>query len=240
MGTGGGALLAVDREHYTILQSEVSMNSVSAKIQSTMGIGDWWLTVVYGPQEDSGKLQFLQELRAIRNNIPERWLVVGDFNTILQAQDKSNANLNRRMMGEFRKAVDDMQLKELKLMGRRFTWSNDRTQTRIDSAFCTADWDLMLPDCNLQALSSLVSDHCPLLMVGNTSSKGSEASDSRFFGRGCLGIMKLFSKRGGPTLPLSTLSCGCTSSCSAPARGSDSGPGRELGTSGCFSLQHSN
>lgn len=74
-------------------------------------------------------------------------------------------------MGAFRRLLDDLELKELKLQGRKFTWSNNRTQTRIDRAFCTAEWDLMLPDCTLQAVSSLVSDHCPLLLVGNTSIK---------------------------------------------------------------------
>ena len=69
-------------------------------------------------------------------------------------------------MGVFRSWKNDLQLKELSLRGRKFTWSNDVTQTRIDRAFCTAEWDLMLPGCNLQALSSSVSDHSPLLMVG--------------------------------------------------------------------------
>ena len=85
--------------------------------------------------QDNIELQFLRELRNISNSIPEKWLVIGDFNLKLQAQDKSNNNLNRRVMGEFKKAVDDLELKELKLKGRRFTWSNDTTQTRIDRAF---------------------------------------------------------------------------------------------------------
>ena len=92
--------------------------------------------------------------------------MIGDFNLILRAQDKSNSNVNTRLMGVFRNWVNDLELKELSLNGRRFTWSNDRTQTRIDRAFCTTDWDLMLPGCNLQALSSSVSDHSPLLLLG--------------------------------------------------------------------------
>ena len=165
-GTRGGALLAVHEDYYRILQTEVRGHSVSAKLQPTTGVGEWWLTVVYGPQEDGEKIQFLQKPRDLRQFLSDRWLVIGDFNLILQAQDKSNSNLNRRMMGTFRSWVNDLELKELSLQGRRFTWSNDVTQTRIDRAFCTSDWDLMLPGCALQALSSSVSDHCPLLLVG--------------------------------------------------------------------------
>lgn len=96
----------------------------------------------------------------------DKWLVLGDFNLILQACDKSNDNLNRRLLGAFRDVVRDLELKELNLRGRKFTWSNDRTQTRIDRAFCSAGWDLMMPNVYLQALSSYVSDHCPLLVAG--------------------------------------------------------------------------
>jgi hypothetical protein len=99
----------------------------------------------------------------------EKWLLIGDFNLILQARDKSNNNLNRRLMGAFQDAIQDFELKELNLLGRKFTWSNDRTHTRIDRAFCSVEWDLMLPRVFLQALSSNVSDHCPLVIAGSST-----------------------------------------------------------------------
>jgi hypothetical protein len=42
---------------------------------------------------------------------------------ITQAQDKSNGNVNQRLMRMFRRVLDDLELKELGLKGRRFTWS---------------------------------------------------------------------------------------------------------------------
>ena len=171
VGTRGGVLIVVHEDYYKIQQIEVQNHSVSAKLQATTGLAEWWITVVYGPQEENSKVQFLQDLRVFRQNFPGRWLVIGDFNMILQAQDKSNTNINRRLMGVFRNWVNDLQLKELSLRGRRFTWSNDVTQTRIDRAFCTVDWDMMMPGYNLQALSSSVSDHSPLLIVGQRQVK---------------------------------------------------------------------
>lgn len=43
----------------------------------------------------------------------DKWLVIGDFNMILHAHDKSNNNLNKRLMGSFRDAVQGLELKEL-------------------------------------------------------------------------------------------------------------------------------
>jgi hypothetical protein len=85
------------------------------------------VTVVYGPQDDQAKLQFLGEIRWLQHVVSDEWLLVGDFNMILQATDKSNSNLNRRLMGAFREVVRVLALKELNLRGRKFTWSNNHT-----------------------------------------------------------------------------------------------------------------
>jgi len=122
--------------------------------------------VVYGPQSVQDKVQFLAELRAIKQVVGNRWVLLGDFNLILDAADKNNDNLNRRLMSEFRNTINYLELKEISLTGRKFTWSNDTTQTRIDRAFCTVDWEMMLPNSVLHALSSSVSDHSPLLLMG--------------------------------------------------------------------------
>jgi hypothetical protein len=129
----------------------------------------WQITVVYGPQGDAEKLQFLQELAAIPCPAHGRWLILGDFNLIYQAEDKNNSNLNRRLMGSFKAMIDDLNLKEIGLNGRRFTWSNEQdnpTLTRIDRFFCTPDWELSFPTCFLHSLPSLMSDHTPLLLQG--------------------------------------------------------------------------
>jgi endonuclease/exonuclease/phosphatase family metal-dependent hydrolase len=66
--------------------------------------------------------------------------VMGDFNMIYQACDKNNPNVSRRVMGWFRRALDDL---GLPLHGRCYTWSNDRespTLERLDHMFCSIDW----------------------------------------------------------------------------------------------------
>jgi endonuclease/exonuclease/phosphatase family metal-dependent hydrolase len=101
----------------------------------------------------------------------DKWIIIGDFNMIVSATDKSNDNLNRCLMVAFRVVVRDLELKELSLRGRKFTWSNNQTQTRIDRVFCTMAWDLMMPNMFMQALSSRVSDHCPLVIAGRSTEK---------------------------------------------------------------------
>jgi hypothetical protein len=65
---------------------------------------------VYAPQEDNAKLEFLNEIQQIRPITSERWILIRDFNMIMQAQDKSNNNMNRRLMGAFTTAIDELEL----------------------------------------------------------------------------------------------------------------------------------
>jgi hypothetical protein len=97
VGLSGGILFAVDADYYSILSSERGVHTLTAAISSSTGVVTWSATVVYGPQGDAEKLQFLGELRWVKTNVTEKWLVLGDFNLILQAADKSNHNLNRRL-----------------------------------------------------------------------------------------------------------------------------------------------
>jgi hypothetical protein len=73
-------------------------------------------------------------------------------------------------MNSFKAALDVMRLKEIKLNGRRFTWSNEQTNptlTRIDRLFRTLEWELLFPACFLHSLPSLMSDHTPRLLQGD-------------------------------------------------------------------------
>jgi hypothetical protein len=92
---------------------------------------------------------------------------------IYQTCDKNNPNVSRRVMGRFRRAIDDLELRELPLHGRRYTWSNERessTLERMDRVFCSVDWEAGHPNCFLTCTATLMSDHCPLLLHTELSS----------------------------------------------------------------------
>ncbi|XP_073354986.1 uncharacterized protein [Aegilops tauschii subsp. strangulata] len=92
---------------------------------------------------------------------------MGDFNLLVNPEDKSNGLINMRMMAWFRKRLNMLELKELYLNGRWYTWSNERaraTMEKIDHVFCTNSWEDLYPNNLLMALSTVVSDHNPMLL----------------------------------------------------------------------------
>ena len=124
VGTRGGLILAASDRFFTLSDFHATPGSISATITMLNEHTSWTITGVYGPQGEQDKLAFIEELRTLKTVARSEWLLLGDFNLITKAADKSNANINRRLVGKFRGALDFLQLKELHLGGRRFTWSN--------------------------------------------------------------------------------------------------------------------
>lgn len=120
-------------------------------------------------------MQFLADLQDVRATCAGPWILGGDFNMIAVAANKNNTCLNMHMMRRFRWFMADMELRDLYLHGRCYTWSNERdspTLVRIDRVLCTLAWEEANPHCLLRCLSSMASDHCPLMVDCSTRSPG--------------------------------------------------------------------
>lgn len=104
--------------------------------------------MVYGPSTDALKQEFLSEIRDIRLDCPGAWAIAGDFNLLLDPQDKNNDRINRSWIQCFRLVVNELALKDAPLIGRSFTWSNERvlpTLEKIDRWFGSVEWETPLP-----------------------------------------------------------------------------------------------
>lgn len=106
-GTRGGILIAWRGDIIQRISSRVDTYSTSVLFRNCTG-DQWWLTGAYGPQLDAHKLLFLEELRSVHAQCPGPRLVVGDFNLIYRAADKNNSNLDRAMMGRFRRTLNQL------------------------------------------------------------------------------------------------------------------------------------
>jgi hypothetical protein len=74
-------------------------------------------------------------------------------------------------MWVFQSFLDNLQLAELHLHGRLYTWSNEQTHpmlSRIDRAFVCSGWLDLYPHHALRATSSMCSHHAPLLLHTST------------------------------------------------------------------------
>jgi exonuclease III len=192
-GTRGGILIAWHASIWSVTAMSVHRFSVSVKMKPVSGREEWWLTSVYGPAVNSSKPEFLAELNDLRQVRTGPWMLIGDFNKIYRACDKNNGRLNRRLMGQFRRFLNEALLKEVHLHGRLFTWSNERTHPtleNIDRVFVSNAWDDMFPCSDLHALSTICSDHAPLVLRTDNSFIGRRRFHFRAFWPKCAGFFE--------------------------------------------------
>lgn len=107
------------------------------------------ITTVYGPQSDPLKVAFLDELVQLQQSFLGPWLICGDLNMIYHAHDKSNDRLDRHCMRLFHDFLNRLQLEKINLVGRRFTWSNERdspTLELLDRMLATIGWFADFPN----------------------------------------------------------------------------------------------
>jgi Endonuclease/Exonuclease/phosphatase family len=102
------------------------------------------LTNVYGPIDDSRRSDFFNELRLIRMISDLPWIILGDFN-VLRSQDETTGG--PRPLGpmtNFNDLIDELNLVEIPLQGRKYTFSNQQpnpTLSKLDRAFLSSDWN---------------------------------------------------------------------------------------------------
>ncbi|PNT64030.1 hypothetical protein BRADI_4g23684v3 [Brachypodium distachyon] len=122
---------------------------------------------VYGPCEAADKQVFFDELANISLQSVGPWAVLNDFNLTLCSSDRSNANLNASEAARFVSCLSSLQLLEIPLLGRSFTWSNQQESpilVRLDRMFVNLDRSSCFPNSTLSFLPRSTSDHVPLVL----------------------------------------------------------------------------
>jgi len=80
--TRGGILVAANEDYFTLSYQHLTANAVTGTCSMRVDGTKRQITVVYYPQGDVEKLEFLQELRTISAPAHRRRLILGDFNLI--------------------------------------------------------------------------------------------------------------------------------------------------------------
>lgn len=75
-------------------------------------------------------------------------------------------------MEDFRNRVNDMELVDLPLLGRKITWYRNNQASRIDRVFLDGFWLENFRDIKLLGLNRSISDHCPLLIECESENRG--------------------------------------------------------------------
>jgi hypothetical protein len=128
---------------------------------------EWALVAVYGAAQDRHKPSFLAELVRICENERLPLMVGGDFNIIRRKEEKNNENFYARWPFIFNAIIESLDLREIVLSGRQFTWASRRatpTYEKLDRVLVRVEVEQKFPLLSVHALTRSGSDHTPLLV----------------------------------------------------------------------------
>jgi endonuclease/exonuclease/phosphatase family metal-dependent hydrolase len=110
---------------------------------------------------------FLSEVVRVCSKKSLPIIIGGDFNIIRRPDEKNNDNYNDRWPFMFNVVIDSLNLMELEMSRRKFTWANrlqNQTFKKLDRILVCIDFESKFPHTTVHALNMEISDHTPLLL----------------------------------------------------------------------------
>jgi hypothetical protein len=115
----------------------------------------WALVAVYGAAQPELKPDFLVDLVRICGDERLPIMVGGDFNIIRRQDEKNNDNFDGRWSFMFNMIIESLDLREIELSGRQFTWANSLpipTYEKLDRVLTSVEWEQKFPLVMVRAL----------------------------------------------------------------------------------------
>ena len=144
IGRSGGILAGFNAQTIGVKNMVSGDRCVKFHLISKMDNFEWSLVVVYGAAQNDHKGEFLAELVRMCDNEPLPLLVGGDFNIMRRQSDKNTANFNTRWPFVFNAIIESLDLREIELSGRQFTWANrkeNKTFEKLDRVLASVSWE---------------------------------------------------------------------------------------------------
>jgi hypothetical protein len=109
-------------------------------------------------------------MRFLANSQPDAWMILGDFNEIVEASEKQGgARRPRQQMEAFQRVISDCEIADLGYKGLKYTWKNCQEDglfiwERLDRAFANKDWCSLFPTAEVSTEVVVSSDHNSLFL----------------------------------------------------------------------------
>ncbi|XP_028062045.1 uncharacterized protein LOC114265423 [Camellia sinensis] len=122
---------------------------------------------VYGPTDGASRKRLWETLKNLKKSFVAPWCLGGDFNEVRYASERAGCSHRSGGMKDFNEFIDSMEVCDLPMLGRKFTWCNSQEGakwSRLDRFFLSPDW-LQKFNLKLWGLPRRLSDHSPILLM---------------------------------------------------------------------------
>ncbi|XP_028059412.1 uncharacterized protein LOC114263116 [Camellia sinensis] len=166
VGLSGGLICIWDPDVFHLSDCCSSRNFIllSGKAHNSF---DCVLINIYAPNDVSRRKALWEILLNLKTTFANPWCFGGDFNEIRNVGERIGVSRRDRGMQEFNNFIDNCEVIDVQMLGRKFTWCNTlegNKWSRIDIFLLSPEW-LARYKLKLWGLPKTISDHCPLLLM---------------------------------------------------------------------------
>ncbi|PHU24658.1 Protein TRIGALACTOSYLDIACYLGLYCEROL 1, chloroplastic [Capsicum chinense] len=147
---------------------------ITCRLMNQEGNTEMVVTLVYAKCTQSERLQLWDSLFQISHNFQVPWLVGGDFNVIVNDEEKMGGlPVTEEETTDFNHCINTCVLEDKGFKGSKFTWWNGRTDDdcifkRIDRVLCNEKIQELFPKIEVEHLIRSGFDHAPMLIACST------------------------------------------------------------------------
>ena len=173
-GRGGGMAL-LWKSDVTVWVDSFSKYHIDVVVNG-MTTEPWRFKGFYGEPNTSYREEAWSMLRMLGSKPHLPWCCMGDFNEILQTEEKRGGGTRPHVqMQAFREVLDFCGFIDLGFTGPKFTWHSRRhgylIWERLDRGMANYDWIAKFPAATLRHLHCFSSDHRPIKVVFDPNSE---------------------------------------------------------------------
>ncbi|XP_070050929.1 uncharacterized protein [Nicotiana tomentosiformis] len=156
--------------NYQIGVIDNNVQQLTIKIHYNHANYDIYLTVFYAKCTATERRDLWSNLENIHTQIKGPWYIRGDFNIILDPDEKKGGNPHRMHRSfEFSSCMDNCEVADFGFVSPKFTWYNNwkarkRIWKKLDRVFVNDLWSQIFQSNMVRHLARTGSDHRPLLI----------------------------------------------------------------------------
>ncbi|KAJ4842578.1 hypothetical protein Tsubulata_038315 [Turnera subulata] len=134
-------------------------------MQACLNGATFLATAIYASPQEKWRRFLWNNLKILSASIDQPWVLLGDFNAVLQGSERRDSNLKTGVGNKlFQDCVEECRLIDVQFMGPKFTWASAGRKARLDRALCNDRWLAEWPDSSTLHLPRICSDHNPILL----------------------------------------------------------------------------
>ncbi|XP_070018366.1 uncharacterized protein [Nicotiana sylvestris] len=147
----GGRIWLLWKPHlYDVDIRVVTKQMIHCKVKHKRSRMRFNMTMVYGFNEQAARRKLWEDINQIGAKMDEPWAVMGDFNCILNREERIGSRVTMAETRDFRQCIEACGLKDLRSSGAFIMWNNkqggdSRVYNRIDKVLVNTEWIIELP-----------------------------------------------------------------------------------------------